>query len=122
MLILSYNEQMIVSKQISQNEVTSVRLTTGEELVGRFVSQDDTTITLNKVISIQLVPMGNGQAGISLAPFMASVPDDGQQTFFKTALVCLPQKTRKEVADRYLEATGSIIPAAPAQIPGLLKP
>ena len=113
---------MLIEKPYQKNDVISIRLTTGEELVGRFEEKTATTLVLNKVISIQLVPMGNGQAGISLAPFMASVPDDGKQTFFTSVLVCEPQKTRKEVADRYLEATGSIVPVSAGQIPGLIKP
>lgn len=113
---------MIVSKPFTLNDIISLRLSNGEELVGRFVSQDDDTVTLNKVISIQLIPMGNGQAGISFAPFMASVSDDIQQTFMKSHLVCHPTKTRKEVSDRYYEATGSIVPASSSMAAGLIKP
>lgn len=113
---------MIIPKISTNSDVYSIKVLTGEEIIGRKVAEDENTITLSKVISIQLVPLGNGQAGISFAPYMASISDAGTVVFNKAHLISQPSKTRDEIVERYNEATGSIQRASAMDAAGLLKP
>ncbi|RYF08874.1 MAG: hypothetical protein EOO77_24855, partial [Oxalobacteraceae bacterium] len=56
--------------KISIGDITSVRLTSGEELVGKVISISDRSLTLTKPIHILAGMQPNGSIGIQFAPFM----------------------------------------------------
>jgi len=89
-------------------EIVSIKLMNGDEIVGKMGRLRDDGIELIKPVGIAVHMVGPQQAQIGLAPFMASIDDDGATLFLKSALVCEPVVTRKDVASTYLKATTGI--------------
>lgn len=96
---------LIDKKDVSVGEVAALRLTTGEELVGKVLDLTSTAITLSKPVIIQMQMVSQTQAGIGFAPFMVSVDEDSKFTILLAKLVCAPMKARKDIAGNYLKAT-----------------
>lgn len=114
---------MLIQKSPASSEIISLKLATGDEIIGKKVSENDAVITLSKIVAIHLVPMQNGNFGITFAPFMASVDDAGEVTFYKKNLLTIPTKTKDDVAATYTKMTSSItpVPASALANNGLLK-
>lgn len=100
---------MLVSKNntIAINDVVSLKLTSGEEIVGRVTAVED-GITITKPIHIVAVMQPNGQAAIQFAPFLYSAPEDANFHFTAAKLALAPIKARADITKNYLEATSSI--------------
>ena len=108
---------MLIAKAPTEQDVVTIRLVSGEEIVGRISGETDTQITLTKPISIGIQMVGQNQAQLAFSPFMASVDDSGSLTFNKASLVTLPAKTREDVKTSYLKATSSLeLPSKPGLI------
>ena len=100
---------MLIEKKPGNNDVVTLRLISGEEIVGRLMLTDTpgvTKILKPIVVAIQMLP-GN-QASLAFMPFLASTDEDSSITFPNHALTVLPQKTRVDVATKYSQATSSI--------------
>lgn len=113
---------MLTSKNPAAGDVVSIRLTSTDEIVGRFVEQDATTVVLSKVIAVQIHMVAPGQAGLAFAPFMSSTDDAGNTSIYRSAMLTPPMKTRSDVAAKYTEATSSIAIPTAQQASSILKP
>lgn len=102
---------LIQNKSLQIGDVANIRLTNGEEVIGKLVDQDSSSITLTKPILLVAQMMPNGQAALQFAPFMVGTDEDNKYVIARSALSVLPMKARKEIADNYLQATSSIVPA-----------
>lgn len=108
---------MLIQKPVAEQDVVTIRLVSGEEIVGRLTTETDTQITLSKPISIGIQMVAQNQAQLAFSPFMASVDDGGSLTFNKASLVTLPAKTREDVKTSYIRATSSLeVPTKPSLI------
>ena len=101
------------------NGVKLVRLVTGEELIGRVVSETETTITLNKVLVLIVTghDQATGQPQLAMAPWMPYIGDEKREiqksaTTFSGSLV-------KPMEDVYIRLTSNIVPAN--ELPDLSK-
>lgn len=113
---------MLTSKSPQNGDIVSFRLSSGEEIVGKLVDQNDDTITLSKPISIGIQMVKPGQASIAFMPFMASVDDTGQFGFYKANIVTVPAKSREDVRASYVQATSSIALPNTGTASGLITP
>lgn len=84
------------------NNIVSIKLVTGEEIVGRLTSETSETITLEKPVMLTI-----NQKGMGFAPVCISV-DDASEFTFKQAHVLFKAETRKEIVDPYIQATTGI--------------
>jgi hypothetical protein len=84
------------------NDVLSVKLTSGEEIIGRYVSNESGELTLRKPVSI--VPHGEG---MGFAPYMFTTEQE-EFALNHRAVTCVA-KTAGELAKQYLERTSGII-------------
>lgn len=115
---------MLISKNApAVGDVTVLRLTSGEEVVGKVVETNLGAITITKpvVLIAQMVQMGPGQppqAQLQFAPFMVGAEEADSFSFAKDRLTVAPLKARQDIASNYLQATTGL--AMPAK-PGLLK-
>jgi small nuclear ribonucleoprotein (snRNP)-like protein len=111
---------LLIKKPVAANSIVSFRLTSGEELVGKLVSDDQTTFVISKpiVIASQMTQKG---IMIAFAPFMTSVDDAANFTFKHSHVSTALIETREDVRTSYIEATTGLV-AAPAGAGGLLKP
>ena len=89
-------------KQLETNTVYSIKVTSGEELVGKVIEQTDTTITLEQGITI-----GMGQQGMQMIPAMFTTLPTSNITI-NTANITMVADTADDVKDAYREATTGI--------------
>jgi hypothetical protein len=93
---------MLVEKTFNKNDTVTLKLTSGEELVGRYVTEDFTSITLYK----PMVLIANGQ-GIGLGPYLLTVSPEDSVKFFMSSIATIA-KTEKNMATQYVSSTTGI--------------
>ncbi len=98
---------LISNKKPALQDVVSLRLMSGEEVIGKMTALDDTTITLSKPIVVQLQMMQTGPA-IAFAPFMLSRDEEDAFTFFLSAIQLTPAKAREDIRLNYIQSTTGI--------------
>ena len=101
---------MLFEKKYSEGDVVSLKLTSGEEVIGRFIKEDMTSITLERPSMIAMTPKGPG-----MAPVMFTVNQEGSLTFNK-ATVMIAANSIKEIADQYVFQTTGIQPISAGSI------
>lgn len=102
---------MIIEQPINENTPVTIKTTGGDEVVARFVSEDDKTITVSKPMALVA-----SQQGMGLAPFAFTIPMEGKIKLYKTAVVFMA-KTEEQMASQYMASTSGIQTAT--QIPGV---
>lgn len=112
---------LIENKSLSVNDIATVRLTSGEEIVGRVTAIRDDSISLTKPVHV-LARMVQGEDGavaaqIQFAPFMYSVAESSSFEFNHAKLSLTPIKSNPDVAASYRSATSEIVQP---KSPGLL--
>lgn len=83
-------------------------LINGHEVIGKFVSETDTTITLEQPLGLQVVPQADGAYGLQLVPF-SSVNAEGDHIFYKHAVCAEIQKIPDDIAKAYRQRTSRIV-------------
>jgi hypothetical protein len=89
-------------KELELNKVHSIKVTSGEEIIGKVIEQTDVTITLEQGITI-----GMGQQGMQLIPAMFTTLPTANLTI-NTANITMFADTSDDVIDAYREATTGI--------------
>jgi hypothetical protein len=108
---------MLKTDQYQKNDVITIKLVTGEEIIGYFVDQDKNQITLRKPV----VPVPTKQGQVGLAPFLMSSNylEKGDDVPFNNSAVITTMKTTKEFAAAYGQQVSGIDMSAEAK-PGLI--
>ena len=98
---------MLLSKpKFEAGDVISLKLTTGEEVIGKFVSEDISELVLSKPVMLAM-----GQKGPAMAPIMMTVDPDKDYAINKNVIV-LKELTDKNIADQYIFQTTGIQPVS----------
>jgi hypothetical protein len=87
---------------IVMNEITTVKLVSGEEIIGRLAEKSDTSITLSKPVQIVA-----SQKGMGFAPLCISI-DDASEFKFQLMHVLFTAPTRTELEEAYIKSTTGI--------------
>ena len=90
-----------------KNEVATIKLVSGEEIIGYFISKDANVTTLRK--PVVPVPTGNGSMG--LAPFIMSsdyLHDGDGEVEFNNATVISQVVTGKQFKDAYTKQVSGL--------------
>lgn len=87
---------------IKSNTVVSIKLVTSEELVARYVSQDQTSVTINRPLSFMMT-----QKGVGLVPFLFSCQRNTDVTVERSAIVAVVPSD-ENIAKEYLSQTSGI--------------
>lgn len=93
---------MIIDKGVSQGDVVTLKLTSGEELVARLDEETATHYKLSKPMVI-----GMGQQGPGLMPYLFTVSPDKVVPLAKTTVTVIVASD-KQFADQYLQSTTGI--------------
>lgn len=93
---------MIIDKGVSQGDVVTLKLTSGEELVARLDEETATHYKLSKPMVI-----GMGQQGPGLMPYLFTVSTDKVVPLAKTTVTVIVASD-KQFADQYLQSTTGI--------------
>ena len=90
---------MLIEAPYATGDVVSVRLSSGEEIVGKLLDDNDKTIKLKQPLSAIM-----SEKGLAMLPFMLTVDPEKDLTVSKNQIV-ITAKSHKEVADHYLQST-----------------
>ena len=86
-----------------QGDVVSVRLSTGEEMLGTLVTDTGSSLELSKPLIVARSPDGN----MGLIPFM--VTTNSEKYTISLSHILAYAKTQDEIAKLYTEQTSSIL-------------
>jgi hypothetical protein len=93
---------MIIETPYKATDTVTIKTTGGEEVVSRFVEEDDKTITVEKPMAIMAT-----QQGIGLGPFSFTINPDARVKINKSAVLVV-HKTDAEMAKQYVSSTTGI--------------
>ena len=93
---------MIIDKGISAGDVITIKLASGEELIAKFVEENDTYVKVSKPRVLT-----SAQGGIGLAPYLFTVDPDKDVKIHKPIVVMEP--TQSDYASQYVSGTTGII-------------
>jgi hypothetical protein len=93
---------MLVDTPLKENDIVSIKTIYAEEIVAKFITEDDKQVTISKPLSIMAT-----QTGLGLGPFAFSVPADSKVKVNKTAIAWM-SKTDKDIANQYISTTTGI--------------
>jgi len=93
---------MIIETPYKATDTITVRTSAGEEIVARFVEENNETITVNKPLALQAT-----QQGIGLGPFAFTVDPDSKIKLNKNAILFV-HKTEESMAKQYISSTSGI--------------
>jgi len=100
---------MLVNKasNFAVGEIVTLKLITGEEILAKVVESTETSITLNKPLTLVLAGGHSGQGMVAMAPFMLGITDDTNLTF-DSSKILTKGKARPDAAAQYRQLTGSL--------------
>lgn len=93
---------MLIDKGVSEGEVITLKLTSGEELVGKLVGETDAYYKLSRPMVI-----GMGEKGPGLMPYLFTVHPDKEVKLSKVT-VTVAEATDGTFAKQFLESTSGI--------------
>ena len=86
-------------------DVVTLKMSSGEELLGAFVSEDATAYTIDRPVTLSVGPKG----GPALTPYLMTVnPANTRNLKINKSLVVCVANTDKELADQYTSALSGI--------------
>lgn len=92
---------MLIDKGISQGEVISIKLVNGDEIIGRFDSENNDEVKIERPLAITIGPQGLG-----MMPWMFLGSKDIVTLKKQHVMAMMPSK--KEASDQYMQGTTGI--------------
>lgn len=93
---------MLLQKPHAKGDIVTIKLTSDTEIITRFISQDDNSITFEKPMAVSITPQGLG-----LMPWLFSADASKDITIANSQVYCT-MDTLKDLADQYVEGTTGI--------------
>ena len=93
---------MLIDKGVTEGEVITLKLTSGEEIVAKLVEDGPVYYKLSKPMVI-----GMGQSGPGLMPYLFTVHPDKDVKLQKST-VTVAEATDKQFADQFIQSTTGI--------------
>ena len=97
---------MLIDSGFSANDIIAMRITGGDEVIAKFISQDDKTIKVSKPLALAMT-----QQGIGMTQYLMMADMTREFVFNKSSVVTM-QKANKAAADNYIKGTTGIQPAS----------
>lgn len=86
-------------------DVITLKMSSGEELIGVYVSEDANSFTIDRPVTLSVGPKG----GPALTPYLMTVnPGNTRNLKINKLLVVCTASTDKELADQYTSALSGI--------------
>jgi hypothetical protein len=92
---------MLLSKPIAANEVVSIKLVNGDELIARYDGEDENTISINRPLALTM-----SGSGLGMIPWMF-LGDKDSIVLKKEHVFCMVP-SKKDAADQYMQGTTGI--------------
>ena len=93
---------MIIEAPYKANDTISIKTSAGEELVARFVEENDKIIKVTKPLAIMA-----SQQGVGLGPWMFTIDPQATVTLNKNNVLMI-HKTEGSMASQYVQATTGV--------------
>ena len=93
---------LIIQKPVAVGEIVTLKLRSAEEVLGRIDSDDATSLTLNKPMTLTY-----GSNGIGLTNWVITAEPTAKITIQKDQIMVMTP-TMKSAADQYVKATTGI--------------
>jgi hypothetical protein len=91
-------------KENKIGQIVSMKLTSGDEVVGKITGQTAEGITLSKPVILAA-----SRDGLAMVPFMMTANPDGEFLFKVNNIMCLVD-TNQQVSDAYFQSVTGITP------------
>lgn len=98
--------------KLNPNEVYTFKLTSGEEVVAKFIKQGDSVYTITNPLSVAMA-----QEGMQLIASVFTAKPDRQMELLRNS-VSMIAETRQELENSYIEATTGVRPVQKQIITG----
>lgn len=96
---------MLRAPSFAENDVVSIKMSNGEEIICRYISEMNDVLVVDRPVALQLGPKGQP----ALMPyFMTVAPDNTRNINLNKNLVVMIGKTDKPLADQYTSAMTGI--------------
>jgi hypothetical protein len=92
---------MLLQKPIAANEVVSIKLVNGDELIARYDGEDENTISINRPLALTM-----SASGLGMIPWMF-LGDKDNIVLKKEHVFCMVP-SKKDAADQYMQGTTGI--------------
>jgi len=93
---------MIIETPYKQNDTITIRTIAGDEVVARFVEENNTTITITKPLAVMVT-----QQGLGLGPWTFTIDPQHKIAINKSATVFV-HKTEEDMAKQYVSSTSGL--------------
>ena len=93
---------MLIEKPLEKNDVITIKLSTGEEIIAKFVEEKDDTLVVERATTMAANPQG----GLGLVTWMMSAMPE--KISLNKSTILAYTLTVKEIADKFIEATTNI--------------
>lgn len=97
---------MLIDSGFKANDIIAMRIQGGDEVIAKFLSQDDKTIKVSKPLALTVTPQG-----IGMTQYLMMADMTKEFVFNKSAVVTM-QKANKAASDNYIQGTTGITPAS----------
>lgn len=94
---------MLVETKYKADDIVTISLISGQEVLGKFVSEDDDNIVLVQPLTIAMGPQG-----AAFQPFTITGESSGSVWFKSNKLVSV-LKTNNDTVEAYRQATSSLV-------------
>lgn len=94
---------MLIDKGLSEGDIITIKLTSGEELVARLVEENDSAIKLQRPMVLTA-----GKDGLMMVPYLFTVDPLRQVKIYKSTVTVM-EPTEQNAAKRFVEATTGIV-------------
>lgn len=101
---------LIQQPEYETDDIVTIKLTSGEEVIGKYIKSDDVSITLDKPLMLAM-----SQKGIGMAPVLMTVNPETTLKFNKLAII-VQAHSDEEVAKQYIYQTTGIQPVTNSKI------
>ena len=102
-----HQDNMLIQAPYKINDVISVKLQTGEELVCKLIEESDTHLKVKTPLTLVM-----SQQGLGMQQYMFTTDPDQPISIAKDKIIVV-QKTRKDFSDTYTERTSGLVTAPP---------
>lgn len=99
---------MLVTKPITNNDIISIKISNGDEIIAKFLESNDEHVIVSKPMLMILAQTQTGQPGVQMMPFfMLGGEKDGKYPINKAHIVCMIL-SNAEAKSGYVSATSGL--------------
>lgn len=96
---------MLITKTFKPNDIVTMKLVTGEEIITKLIAIEDSSYKVNKPLVLSITPQGP-----AMTPFLFTAELEGEISLPKHTVIAVA-KTEQTTTNHYIKGTTGIEPA-----------